>query len=70
MEVDDSRSWANIAAIEYFQGSPGAKKITCKLCRQLVFSINGVAPDDKLRQELLGVQAHYEIHHGIQVRLT
>lgn len=62
--------WKDICEIEFFEDVPAARRMTCKLCGQVVFEVEGRLSESEIAVQVLGIRAHYSIAHGIDVPVT
>lgn len=53
--------------IEFFKGTHYARKIVCKLCRDLVYEVQEKARKAEISIEINRLRFHLELHHGIVI---
>lgn len=56
-----------VEALEFETGTPYVKKLRCRLCGDIIFSVQDKCPKSEISAEMTRLAAHLSIQHQIQV---
>lgn len=57
----------NPIGIEFLDGTNVARRLTCKICNEVVYDVTGNVSKENIDREAARLILHFELHHDIRI---